>query len=110
MSGDIALEHDTERGVVREGRRVVAHAVNEVPTLGKLEEFPEDVDGEVEGFCGVAEMVLGLDPVEKLEGAVPVVVEGDEGFANGGGVDMDGIIWNWSVRCCVLGGMIALLG
>ena len=64
---------------------VGVHAANEVPAELELEELTENVEHEVEGVGGVMELGVGLFyPVEELEGALPVIVEGEERLPNGG--------------------------
>lgn len=85
VGGDVALEHETEGGVVGGRGGVGVHAANEVPAELELEELTEDVEHEVEGVSGVMELGVGVFyPVEELEGALPVVVEGEERLPNGG--------------------------
>lgn len=96
MGGDITLEHDAKGGVVGEGRWVVLHSANQSPTEGELEELAEDVEHVVECVGGVMEVVMGLDVVEEVECAVPVVVVGEKGFANRCVIEMRDGVWKRS--------------
>lgn len=87
VGGDVALEEDTECGVVGGRGGAGVHAANEVPTEIELEELGEDVEHEVEGVGGVAEVAVGVrffHPVEELHGSLPIVVEGEQRLANVG--------------------------
>lgn len=87
VGGDVALEHDTACGVVGGRGGAGVHAANEVPTQIELEELGQNVEHEVESVGGMAEVAVRVrffHPVEKLQGLLPVVVEGKQRLANGG--------------------------
>lgn len=74
MGGRVAVEQGPESGVVRERAGAPPHPVDQAPAELELEELAEDVDHAVERVGGVGKGLLRLDPVEEVEGPLPLVV------------------------------------
>lgn len=103
MGGDIAFEQDAKRRVVGDGNWVLVHSADQVPTEAELEELTEDVEHAVVGVGGVLEAAVGVDPVEELEGALPVVAVRGEGSGDCVGVEVgklrSGWVWWVGIGC-----------
>jgi hypothetical protein len=55
----------------------------------EFEELTKNVEHAIVSMSVVLEMALGLNPVEEIEGALPVVAVGREGFSDGGRVEFE---------------------
>lgn len=80
----IALEHETKSDMVGVRNWVCFHALDQNPYEIEFEKLAQNVNHAIVGISGVIEAALGLNPIEELECAFPVIGVAGESLAHSG--------------------------